>query len=82
MKNEVLYYLSSMKGNILDTVSSAIINNAKGQISKWVLQENKPRQIFQKKKKISYPLIRTRVCTNKWVRNVRFLENLAYLVFL
>ena len=51
MKNEVLYYLSSMKGNILDTVSSAIINNAKGQISKWVLQENKPRQIFQKKKK-------------------------------
>ena len=49
MKNEVLYYLSSMKGNILDTVSSAIINNAKGQISKWVLQENKPRQIFQKK---------------------------------
>ena len=36
-------------------------NKAKGRISKQVFQENKARQIFRKKK-IFYPLIRTRTC--------------------
>ena len=35
-------------------------NKAKGRISKWVLQEKKARQIFQKTN-ISYPLILTRI---------------------
>ena len=38
-------------------------NKANGRISKRVFQENKARQIFQKKN-ISYPLIRTRTMSN------------------
>ena len=34
-------------------------NKTQGRISKWVFQENKARQIFQKMS-ISYPLILTR----------------------
>ena len=36
-------------------------NEAKGQISKRMFQENKARQIFRKTN-IFYPLIRTRTC--------------------
>ena len=36
-------------------------NKAKGRIPRWVLQENKARQIFRKTN-ISYPLIRTHAC--------------------
>ena len=56
-------------------------NEAKGRISKWVLQENKARQIFRKSN-ISYPLIHTRTRAYQGVRNVRFSENLACFVFL
>ena len=52
---------------------------AKGRISKWVLQEYKARQIFQKMN-ISYPLISA--CTYQGVRNVRFSENLSCFVLL
>ena len=56
---------------------------AKGQISKWLFQENKSHQKFQKMN-ISYTLIRTRhVHVHvKGVRNVHFSENLACFVFL
>ena len=70
-----------MNGNILDTAGSAVINKAKGRISKRVLQENKARQIFQKIN-ISYALIRTPSCAYQWVRNARFSENLACFFFL
>ena len=50
-------------------------------ISKWVFQENKVRQIFQKTN-LSYPLIRTHACAYQGVRNIRFSENLACFVFL
>ena len=43
----------------------------KGRISKRVLQENKARQIFRKTK-FSYPLIRTRACVYRGVKNVCF----------
>ena len=56
-------------------------NKVKGQISKWVFQENKACQIFRKTN-ISYPLIRTRTCAYQGVRNVRFSENLTCFVFL
>ena len=56
-------------------------NKAKGRISKQMLQENKARQIFRKTN-ISYPLIRTRMCTYQGVRNVQFSKNLACFVFL
>ena len=58
-----------------------VSDEAKGRISKRVLQENKARQI-SRKTNISYPLIRTRVCACQGVRNVRFTENLAFFVFL
>ena len=56
-------------------------NKAKARISKRVFQENKARQIFRKTN-ISCLLIRTRTCVYQEVRNVRFSENLACLVFL
>ena len=56
-------------------------NTAKGQISRWVFQEKKVRQIFRKTN-ISYPLIHTHTCSYQGVRNVRFLENLTCFVFL
>ena len=56
-------------------------NKAKRQISKRVFQENKARQIIRKTS-ISYPLIHTRMCVYKEVRNVRFSENFTYFVFL
>ena len=58
-----------------------VVNKAKGRISKWVFRENKARQIFWKTN-ISYPLIPIRKCAYQAVRNVRFSENLACLVFL
>ena len=45
-------------------------NKAKGQISKWVFQENKVRHSFRKTI-ISYPLICTRTCAYQGVRNVK-----------
>ena len=56
-------------------------NKAKGRISKWVLQENKARQIFRKTD-ISCLLIRRSACVYQGVRNVCFSENLACFVFL
>ena len=56
-------------------------NKAEGQISKWLFQEHKARQIFWKTN-ISYPLTRTRTCVYQGVRNVYFSENLACFVFL
>ena len=56
-------------------------NTAKGQISRWVFQEKKVRQIFRKTN-ISYPMIHTHTCSYQGVRNVRFLENLTCFVFL
>ena len=58
-----------------------VSNKAKGRISELVLQENKARQIFQKRN-ISYSLMGTRTCAHQGVRNVCFLENLACFVFL
>ena len=55
-------------------------NKAKGRFSKWVFQENKARQIFQKTN-ITYPLICTQTCVYQGVRNVRFSKNLTYFVF-
>ena len=60
-------------------ISSVITQ--KGRISKRVFQEDKARQIFWKTN-ISYPLIRTRTCAYKEVRNVRFSESLACFFFL
>ena len=51
-------------------------NKAKGQISKWVFQENKAHQVFRKTN-IFYPLIPTDTSAYQGVRNVRFLENLV-----
>ena len=66
-----------------DPQNQFVGNKAKGKISKWVLQENKARQIFKKKKKnISYPLIGIRAFEYQGVRNVCFSENLACFVFL
>ena len=56
-------------------------NKAQGQISKWVLQEKKARQIFWKTN-ISYPLIRKRTGAYQGVGNVRFSENLVCFGFL
>ena len=57
-------------------------NEAKGQISKRVLQENKPRQIFRKTN-ISYLLMRTRtyLCVSGR-REGSFYGNLASFFFL
>ena len=52
-----------------------------GWISKWVLQENKARQIFQKTN-VSFPLIRIRTCAYQEVKYVCFSENLTCFVFL
>ena len=65
-----------------DPQNQFVCNKAKGKISKWVLQENKARQIFKKKKNISYHLIRIRAFEYQGVRNVCFSENLACFVFL
>ena len=81
-KHSVEIYL--FKINIKDTMSleqQIVGNKAKGRISKRMFQENKARQIFRKTN-ISYPLIRTRTCAYQGVRNVRFSENLACVVFL
>ena len=56
-------------------------NKAKGRISKWVFQENKARQIFQKTN-IFYPLLRTGTYVYQGVRNVQLPGNLACLIFL
>ena len=58
-----------------------VSNKAKGRISKLVLQENKARQIFQKRN-ISYPLMGTRTCAHQEVRNVCFLGKFSLLCFL
>ena len=39
-------------------------NKAKGRISKWVLQEDKARQIFRKKKHFLTPDTHTYVCVS------------------
>ena len=56
-------------------------NNAKGRISKRVLQENNARQIFRKTN-ILHPLICTHTCVYQEVRNVRFSENLTNFISL
>ena len=57
-------------------------NKAKRRILKQRRQKNKTRQTFQKTN-ISYALIRTCTCVlGKRVRNVRFSENLTYVVFM
>ena len=56
-------------------------NKLKGQISKWMLQENKVSQIFRKVS-ISYRLIHTRTCAYQGKGNVCFLEDLTCFVFL
>ena len=63
------------------SISHVVGNKAKGRISRRVFQENKACQIFRKTN-ISYPLIRTRTCAYQGVRNIRFSENLACLIFL
>ena len=55
------------------SVYELIGNKAKGRISKWLLQENRARQIFRKTN-ISYPLIRTLTCAYHVGRNIRFSE--------
>ena len=54
-------------------------NKPKGQISKWVFEENKARQIFWK---TNIPDSLICACAYQGVRNVRFSENLACFVFL
>ena len=61
--------------------SQLVGNEAKGWISKRVLQEHKARQIVRKTN-ISSPLILARTCAYQGVRNVRFSGNLACFVFL
>ena len=61
--------------------SQLVGNEAKGWISKRVLQEHRARQIVRKTN-ISSPLIRTRTWAYQGVRNVRFSRNLACFVFL
>ena len=56
-------------------------NKGKWRISKRVFQENRARQIFRKMN-ISKPLIRTRTCAYKGVRNVRFFGKFDVLYFL
>ena len=50
-------------------------------ISKRVLQENKPRQIFGRTN-ISYSLIRTRTCAYQEVRNVFGFRKICFFCFL
>ena len=61
--------------------SQLVRNEAKGWISKRVLQEHKARQTVPNTN-ISSPLIRTRTCAYQGVRNVRFSGNWACFVFL
>ena len=56
-------------------------NKAKGRISKWVFQESKAHQIFQKTN-ISYPLVCTRTESEMVVWNVRFFGKFGVLYFL
>ena len=56
-------------------------NKAKGRNSKWVLEENKARQIIQKTT-TSYPPDTHTHMRYQEVRNVRFSENLVCFVFL
>ena len=56
-------------------------NKAKRQSSKWVLQENKARQILGENEH-SYLLIHKRTCEYQGVRNIHFSKNLARFVFL
>ena len=64
-----------------DKVPNFVDNKVERWMPKWVLQENKARQIFQETN-ISYPLIGTRTCSYQGVRNVHCLENLTRFVFL
>ena len=72
----------SLKNSEKSTVPKAVGDKVKSRISKRKEQENKARQIFRKKKNISYALIRTRKCAYQGVTNVRFSEDLACFVFL
>ena len=68
--------------HLLHTLSRKIGGNkGEGRISKRLFQENKARQIFRKSN-ISYSLIPTHTCAYHRVRNVCFLENLAWFAFL
>ena len=61
-------------------LSFQIGNKAKGQISKWMFQENKTRQIFRKNKHF---LPRdTQTCGYQGVRNIRFFGKFGVLCFL
>ena len=78
-------FLQCLKAIVLmlqDATWKFVGNEAKGQISKRVLQENKPRQIFRKTN-ISYLLIRTRtyLCVSGR-REGSFYGNLASFFFL
>ena len=57
--SRLLQFLKVIVLMVQDATWKFVGNEAKGQISKRVLQENKPRQIFRKTN-ISYLLIRTR----------------------
>ena len=54
-------------------------NTAKWQISKQVLQENKARQIFQKKTNIFYLMIRTRTCAFQGGKKCSFIGKFGVL---
>ena len=59
---EAIFNLMNTSGSQTSQITSNYVGNkAKGQISKWLFQENKARQVFRKAN-ISYPLIRTRTC--------------------
>ena len=55
-------------------------NKAKGRILKWVFQESKACQIFQKMN-IFYPMIRTHKCAYQGLRNGAFLGKFGVLCF-
>ena len=55
-------------------------NKAKGRILKWVFQENKACQIFQKMN-IFYPMIRTHKCAYQGLRNGAFFGKFGVLCF-
>ena len=67
--------VNSLEDYDKNSKAKIVANTAKGRISKWVLQENKARQIFWKTN-ISCLLVHT------GGKKCYFSENLAHFVFL
>ena len=81
--SQSIKHIYTYDDKLVDYIDYIVGNKAEGQISKQMLEENKPRQIFRKPN-VSYPPPPERTCAYQGgvgERNVRFTENLVCFVF-